>query len=195
MLNVPKNKPLTTSQKTLTPAADKNPALVAVDDSKRLKEIRKLVEANNESFIDTNTIICHIYMESRFDADAHASGSTARGLLQLLKGAVRELYRVENLRKPKAQRTSDEATVYHEADKFHDSTQFVDEGTNIRAGTRYLEILIQRQKRKCTAEPIVEAYKDYRGRQDGVYYRKIKAGSEKLRAAPDSMQVLRDMVK
>lgn len=194
MLNVPKKKPLTTSQKTLTPTADKNSALVAIDDSKRLKEIRKLVEANNESSVDTDTIICHIYMESRFDADAHASGSSARGLLQLLKGAVRELYRVENLRKPKAQR-SDEATLYREADKFHDSAQFVDEGTNIRAGTRYLEILIQRQKRKGAAEPIVEAYKDYRDKQNGVYYRKIKAASEKLHAAPDSMQILRDMVK
>lgn len=194
MLNVPKKKPLATGQKTLTPTSDKTSAVVAVDDSQRLKEIRKLVEANNESSIDTDTIICHIYMESRFDANAAASGSSARGLMQLLKAPIRELYRVEDLRKPKAQRT-DEATLYRDADTFHDSAEFVDESTNIRTGTRYLEMLIQRQIRNGAAEPIAEAYKKYRGRQDGIYYRKIKEYSAKLHAAPNSMQILRDMVK
>lgn len=38
-------------------------------------------------------------------------------------------------------------------------------------------------------------YKDYRGVRNGIYYNKIKAAAEKLEANPDSMQVLRDMVK
>lgn len=194
MFNVPTKKPLATSQKPLTPTTDKTSAVVMVDDSKRLKEIRALVEANNKSSIDTDTIICQIYMESRFDPKADASGSSARGLMQLLKAPIRELYRVEDLNKPKAQRT-DETKLYLKADKFHDSDELLDEATNIRTGTKYLEILYQRQIRKGAADPTAEAYKKYRGTDDGIYYRKIKKASEKLHAAPNSMQILRDMVK
>ena len=90
MLDMPKLKPLATSQKALTPVTDKKPASVMIDDSKRLKEIRKLVETNNKSSIDTNTIICQIYMESRFDANAGA-GHNARGLMQMQMQAVQQV--------------------------------------------------------------------------------------------------------
>jgi hypothetical protein len=70
----------------------------------------------------------------------------------------------------------------------------VDEATNIQWGTRYLQLLIDRQRKKGADDPIDEAYKDYRGIRNGIYYRKIKAGAEALRQQPESMAVLRDMV-
>lgn len=179
---------------SLTPKSDTKPVTAVVDDSSRLKEIRALVKANNKSEIPEDVVICQIYMESRFDKDAKADGSSARGLMQLLKVPVRELYRIDNLAKPRADRKPD-AEVYRDADVFHDSAEMVDEATNIQWGTRYLQLLIDRQRRKGAADPIDEAYKDYRGLRNGVYYRKIKAGAEALRQQPDSMAVLRDMVK
>ncbi|WP_229261177.1 PAAR domain-containing protein [Duganella levis] len=44
-------------------------------------------------------------------------------------------------------------------------------------------------------QAIDEAYKDYRGVRNGIYYRKIKAAADKLVDKPDSMQILRNMVK
>ena len=66
----------------------------------RLRAIRKLVEENNQSCLSTEMIVCQIYMESRFDKTAQAEGSSARGLIQLLKVANRELFRLDNLRHP-----------------------------------------------------------------------------------------------
>ncbi|MDP3817237.1 transglycosylase SLT domain-containing protein [Pseudomonas sp.] len=189
-----KPKPLATGQQSLTPVTETKPASLPVDDAARLREIRKLVEANNQSSIDTDSIICQIYMESRFDANARAQGSSAKGLMQLLKAPVRELYRLENLKKPRADRL-DETDVYKEADKFHASAELTDQATNIKIGTQYLEHLIQRQTKKGAKDPIAEAYKDYRGLKNGIYYNKIKATAEKLKAAQESMQILRDMVK
>jgi|GEM_PF-6063388 len=69
------------------------------------------------------------------------------------------------------------------------------EATNIQTGTRYLQLLIERETAKGVDDPIAEAYKDYRGLRNGVYYRKIKAGAAELAKQPDSMDVLRNMVK
>jgi hypothetical protein len=52
----------------LTPKSDTKPVTVQVDDSARLREIRQLVRANNQSTLDENLVICQIYMESRFDS-------------------------------------------------------------------------------------------------------------------------------
>jgi soluble lytic murein transglycosylase-like protein len=154
---------------TLTSKSDTTPVVATVDDAARLGEIRALVKGNNRSQIDDNTIICQIYMESRFDANAHADGSSARGLMQLLKAPVRELYRIENLKKPRPQQQMDSA-VFSDADKLHDSPQLIDEATNIQTGTRYLQLLIDRETKKGALDPIAEAYKDYRGLRNGVYY-------------------------
>lgn len=178
----------------LTPVSDTDPEKVRVDDSARLREIRTLVESNNRSTISTDLIICQIYMESRFDKDAHAQGSSARGLMQLLKAPVRELARLENLAKPRKDRRA-EAVLYREADAFHDSPGFVDEATNIQTGTAYLQALVARRSISNPATAVEEAYKDYRGLRNGIYYRKIKAAADKLQANPDSMQILREMVK
>jgi soluble lytic murein transglycosylase-like protein len=178
----------------LTPMSDKQAVVVEVTELARLREIRKLVEANNRSELSTELIICQIYMESRFDKNAHSDGSSARGLMQLLRAPIRELYRLENLKKPWRQRRR-EADLYREADEFHDSDQLLDEATNIRVGTAYLQALIDKRTADHSADPIAEAYKDYRGVRNGIYYDKIKPAAEKLTAKPESMQVLRDMVK
>ncbi len=189
-----KKQPIKKHQGKLTPKSDTSPEKVAVDDAARLREIRKLVESNNKSTLPADLIICQIYMESRFDKDASAQGSSARGLMQLLKAPIRELYRLENLKKPKAERKS-EAKLYKEADKFHDGPDLVDEATNIQTGTAYLQALVDQETKKGADDPVVEAYKDYRGIRNGVYYKKISAAADKLKANPESMQVLRDMVK
>ena len=178
----------------LTPQSDKDPAQAKVDDSKRLREIRALVKENNRSQIEDDIIICQIYMESRFDARAHSDSSTARGLMQLLRGTVRELYRLQNLKLPRAERHSD-ADVFAAADRYHDSSEFLDEAKNIEAGTSYLQILIDRERSKGAADPISEAYKDYRGVRNGIYFIKIKAAAEKLAKAPEDMEILRGMVR
>jgi hypothetical protein len=114
--------------------------------------------------------------------------------MQLLKNAVRELYRLDNLARPRAERRA-ESALYVEADAFHDSPEFIEEGTNIQAGTRYIQALIERAANENKSDSIEEAYKDYRGIRNGIYYRKIKSAAEKLTANPDSMQPLREMVK
>jgi polysaccharide deacetylase 2 family uncharacterized protein YibQ len=123
-------------------------------------------------------------MESRFDKCAQAEGSSARGLMQLLKVANRELCRLDNLRKPVSARRP-EAALYREADAFHDSPAFIDEATNIRAGTRYLQALVDKARRDGSADPIAEAYKDYRGVRNGIYYQKIRAAADRLQRDPD----------
>jgi soluble lytic murein transglycosylase-like protein len=178
----------------LTHKSDTTPVKAEIDDSARLKEIRKLVKENNRSTLDENLVICQIYMESRFEKNARGQGSTARGLMQLLKAPVRELYRQDNLHKPRHERLP-EARVFHTADQFHDSAGFIDEATNIQTGTAYLQHLIDKEMANAENDPISEAYKDYRGIRNGVYYQKIKMAAEQLKANPDSMQVLRDMVK
>jgi hypothetical protein len=40
-----------------------------------------------------------------------------------------------------------------------------------------------------------EAYKDYRGVRNGIYFIKIKAAGNKLATAPEDMEVLRGMVR
>jgi hypothetical protein len=156
----------------------------------RLRAIRKLVEENNQSCLSTEMIVCQIYMESRFDKCAQAGGSSARGLMQLLKVANRELCRLDNLRKPSDARRPEDA-LYREADMFHDSPAFVDEATNIRIGTRYLQALIDKAKREGSPYPVAEAYKDYRGVRNGIYYEKIRAAAQKLKRDPDSIEALR----
>jgi uncharacterized Zn-binding protein involved in type VI secretion len=81
------------------------------------------------------------------------------------------------------------------ADALHDSPDLVDEATNIRIGTSYLQALIDKRTADHSADPIAEAYKDYRGLRNGIYYTKIKKAADNLAAKPESMQVLRDIVK
>src|SRR5206468_12181856 len=132
---------------------------------------------------------CQIYMESRFDACAAPSGSSARGLMQLLKVANRELFRLDNLRKPPLARCPEDE-LYARADAFHDSPAFVDEATNIQCGTRYPQLLIDRAKAARCPDPVAEAYKDYRGVRNGIYYQKIRAAADRLKRDPDAPEAL-----
>ena len=156
----------------------------------RLRAIRKLVEENNQSCLSTETIVCQIYMESRFDRAAQAEGSSARGLMQLLKVANRELFRLDNLHKPPAERCPEDE-LYARADAFHDSPAFIDEATNIQLGTRYLQLLVDRARRAGNPDPVAEAFKDYRGVRNGIYYQKIRAAAERLKRQPESMEAFR----
>jgi hypothetical protein len=158
----------------------------------RLREISGLVHSNNRSCLPDELIVCQIYMESRFDECAQPAGSSARGLMQLLKVANRELFRLDNLCKPPAQRCVEPA-LYAEADAFHASPAFIDEATNIRMGTRYLQVLIDKARREKRADPIAEAYMDYRGVRNGVYYRKIAAAADRLKRNQDDIGALQAM--
>ena len=191
---MPNKKPHKKAHAKLTHKSDTTPVKVEVDDSARLKEIRKLVKENNRSTLDENLVICQIYMESRFEKNARGQGSSARGLMQMLKAPVRELYRLDNLQKPRHDRLP-EIRVFHDADQFHDSAGFIDESTNIQTGTAYLQHLIDKETANAADDPVSEAYKDYRGIRNGMYYKKIKTAADQLKASPDSMQILRDMVK
>jgi len=166
--------------------------MVCTEPLARLRAIRRLVHENNRSCVPDELIVCQIYMESRFDACAQPAGSSARGLMQLLKVANRELFRLDNLCKPTSQRCAEPA-LYAEADAFHASPAFIDEATNIQMGTRYLQALIDRAKREKRADPIVEAYMDYRGVRNGIYYRKIHAAAERLERDPDDIGALHAM--
>jgi hypothetical protein len=165
------------------------PVYACPDLRTRLREVRQLVAANNRSCLPHELIVCQIYMESRFDACAQPEGSSARGLMQLLKVANRELFRLDNLGKPAAQRCL-EAALYARADAFHDSPAFVDEATNIQVGTRYLQLLVDRAKAARCPDPVAEAYKDYRGVRNGIYYQKIRAAADKLKRDPDGLEAL-----
>jgi hypothetical protein len=45
------------------------------------------------------------------------------------------------------------------------------------------------------SSPVAVAYEHYRGLANGIYYKKISACAAKLAASPDSMSLLREMVK
>ncbi|MCX5540926.1 transglycosylase SLT domain-containing protein [Paraburkholderia sp. CNPSo 3076] len=173
-----------------TPKSNTTPVTVMVDDSARLREIRKLVQTNNRSTLDENLVICQIYMESRFDSTAAPSGSTARGLMQMTKGAVQQVYKYR-AQKSLGHMPSDAQThqLFSEAAAAHASSRLTDDATNIGLGTEYMQYWIDK------ARSVDGAYKLYRGLSNGIYYQKIKACADQLSADPDSMQPLRDMVK
>ncbi len=185
------DKPVSRLERGSAPAKGATPG--QDEQRARLRAIRKLVEQNNQSCLSTEMIVCQIYMESRFDSGAQAEGSSARGLMQLLKVANRELFRLDNLRKPLHTRQPEPA-LYQAADAFHDSPAFIDEATNIRAGTRYLQAMIDKAKREGSVDPVAEAYKDYRGVRNGIYYQKIRMAAERLKKSPDDVEVLRKLV-
>jgi hypothetical protein len=166
--------------------------MVCAEPLARLREIRRLVHDNNRSCLPDELIVCQIYMESRFNKCAQPKGSSARGLMQLLTVANRELFRLDNLCKPPSQRCT-ETVLYVEADAFHASAAFIDEATNIQMGTRYLQALIDRARRQHAADPIAEAYMDYRGVRNGVYYRKIRAAADRVERNPDDVEALHAM--
>lgn len=183
-------KVIKTHKAQLTPKSDTTPVTVPIDDSARLREIRQLVQTNNKSTLDENLVICQIYMESRFDANAIVSGSTSKGLMQMNKGAVQQVYKYRK-QQVLGHMPSDPQThqAFADGGAMHASSNMFDEATNIQLGTEYMQYWIDK------AGSLDGAYKLYRGLSNGVYYKKISACAEKLKTDPNSMQSLRDMVK
>ncbi|HZV67167.1 MAG TPA: transglycosylase SLT domain-containing protein [Telluria sp.] len=174
---------------TLTPVADTESEVVKVDDSARLREIRKLVEANNRSTLSDDLIVCQIYMESRFDPRAGTTHD-ARGLMQMQTQGVQQVFKYRK-QKELGHMPSDAHTkiAFTEGAAVHDGEQIYDEATNIQLGTEYMQYWIDNSR------SIEDAYKRYRGVANGIYYMKIGACAEKLKNNPNSMQLLREMVK
>ncbi|WP_322047408.1 transglycosylase SLT domain-containing protein [Paraburkholderia sp. J67] len=174
----------------LTKRSDTEPVAVSIDDSARLREIREIVKANNHSTLSDDLIVCQVYMESRFDAQASTSGSTAKGLMQMTATATKQVYK-ERLKKDLGHTPSDKQSqeAFHDAAAFHSTPQIFDEATNIQLGTEYMQYWVEKNS------TVEDAYKGYRGLSNGIYYQKINACATKLKDDPDSMQPLRDMVK
>ncbi len=172
----------------LTPKPDIASVKVAVDDSTRLREITALVKANNSSTLSTELIVCQIYMESRFDKNA-GKGKDARGLMQLQLNAVKQIYKYRK-QKSLGKMPSDTQTkaAFKEGEEMHNDPKIFDEATNIKLGTEYMDYWVE------TTDSIETAYKKYRGKGNGIYYSKIKSASDELKKAPNSMQILLDMV-
>lgn len=171
------------------PAFRNRPGKNNIDDSVRLGAIRKLVVENNRSELGADLIICQIYMESRFDARAGA-GKNARGLMQMQKQAVQQVFKYRK-QKELGHMPSDKQTktAFADAAEFHNSDKIFDEATNIQLGTEYMQYWLD------TSSSVADAYKRYRGLTNGIYYIKISACAAKLKVSPDSMALLREMVK
>lgn len=175
---------------TLSNANDKKKEVVSVDDAKRLKEIRAIVKNSNLSSLDDNLIICQVYMESRFNERSGEKEHSARGLMQMQRNAVRQVYKYRVKKNTgKSARDKDLPDIYAKADAFYNSEKIYEESDNIKIGTEYMQYWIDRNK-----NDIVQAYKDYRGKENGIYYNKIKVCADKLSGDPNNMQLLRDMV-
>ncbi len=114
------------------------------------------VAAGNRSGQSDELIIAQAYKESRFDPSAKNSQSSATGLLQMTKGAVAEVNRVNK-------------TSYVHSD-------MTDAAKNIEVGTQYLKICIDRKK-------TVSAGLDYYGTGPG-YSTKILQAETALKARP-----------
>lgn len=183
------HKVVKTREAKLTPKSDTTPVAVQVDDSFRLREIRKLVQANNRSTLDENLIVCQIYMESRFDENAEIGGN-AKGLMQMQLDGVKQVYKYR-VQKRVGHMPSNSQTnsAFMDGIAMHRSAQIFDRATNIQLGTEYMQYWVEQ------TATIDAAYKRYRGISNGIYYNKIKACADKLKTDPDNMQVLRDMVK
>lgn len=173
----------------LTPVADRRPEAVTVDDAGRLREIRALVEANNRSVLSTDLIICQIWMESRFDAHAGENKHDARGLMQMQRDGVKQVFKYRK-QKELGHMPSDKVrdVAFDEGAAVYDTGQIFDEATNIQIGTEYMQYWIDRFM------SIPDGYKGYRGVGNGEYYRKISACAEALAASPNSMQPLREKI-
>lgn len=177
---------------TLDKVEQKKNEKVITDDAKRLKEIREVVKTNNLSSLSNDLIICQIYMESRFDARAGENLHSAHGLMQMQKNAVRQVYKYRLQKRKGGRMPGDKETqeAFAEADAFYNSEKIYDESENVKIGTEYMQYWIDKNKSDVDA-----AYKSYRGKSNGVYYKKIKEYADKLALQPENMQLLRDMVK
>lgn len=177
-------KTLTKKSEKLTPAKDTAPKQVNVNPAIRLKQIRQLVRNNNKSIMGEDYVICQIYKESRFKQFAGKNKHNAKGLMQMQRNAVRQVFKYRQ-QKIKGRMTTDKETneAFANADTFYKSDKIFDEKENIKIGTEYLQYWIDKEA------TIEEAYRAYRG-TDEAYYSVIKPCAEKLAKDPDNIQIL-----
>lgn len=180
-------KPLKEHSEKLTPTEDSKPKKIMVDDAKRLKEVRTLVIENNKSIMKTDYIVCQIYKESRFKKFAGMNQHSAKGLMQMQLGAVKQVfkYRVQQAKGGKMPSDKETHRAFEDANIFYQSDKMYDESENVKIGTEYLQYWINKKS------SLEEAYTAYRGTNE-AYYSVIKPCAEKLVKDPNNMQILRD---
>lgn len=105
---------------------------------KTYSQIKSIVEDNNESDIDNSVIVCLIWKESGFNPDikSNQSNSSATGLMQITKTAVKEVNRVRK-------------TSYNHDDMTNPEL-------NVEVGTTYLDVFMKRFGQKL--ERALDAY-------------------------------------
>lgn len=131
-------------------------------------QVAKLVQQNNYSGQSDALVIALIYKESTFEPSAKAKGSTASGLMQMTKTALKELQRVY---------PGEFASV-----------DLTDPAQNVCAGCKYLALMIKRAKGDVTKG--LEKF----GTGPG-YAASILAAEKALNAGPaDPMAELRRLV-
>ncbi|EDW1644256.1 hypothetical protein EK69_004565 [Salmonella enterica subsp. enterica] len=110
--------------------------------------------------------------------------------MQMQRNAVRQVYKYRVKKSTgKSARDKDLPDIYAKADAFYNSEKMYGESDNIKIGTEYMQYWIDKNK-----NDVAQAYKNYRGKENGIYYNKIKACAARLAGDPDNMQLLRDMV-
>ncbi len=110
--------------------------------------------------------------------------------MQLQENAVKQVYKHrEQKRLRRMLHNLEELQAFREGSTFHASPDIFDDAQNIQIGTECMQYWID------TTPSIDDAYKRYRGRTNGIYYRKIGICAAKLKSTPDSMQPLREMTK
>jgi len=141
-----------------------DPTGTSTQDRLTYDEIKKKVADNNKSKQDDTLIIAAAYKESRFDTTAKAKTSTATGLLQMTKGAVKEVNRVNG--------TSYTHEDMKDADK------------NIAAASAYIQIMIDR---KGDVGKGLNAFGTGAGYSDNI----IKASDDLQKSPADPMATLK----
>lgn len=163
------HKVIKTHKAKLTPKSDTTPVTVQVDDSARLREIRALVQANNQSTLDENLIVCQIYMESRFDEKAQVGGG-AKGLMQMQPDGVKQVYKYR-IQKQLGHMPSNSQTdsAFAAGLAMYNPPKIFDQAINIQLGTEYMQYWADQ------TTTIDATYKRYRGKNNGIYYKKNKS--------------------
>jgi hypothetical protein len=164
----------------------------------RLQQIRCLVASNNKSKMSSSMVICQIYKESKFDQYAGTAKAkygkvhAAKGLMQLQLGAISQVLQndLESSLGHKVRADKpDEMKAFNDSKKnakqLYD-VDIVDEATNIRYGTQYLQYLID----KAGSEKA--GYELYRGPQEPGedYYGRIKSCASLLDKDPNNVKIL-----
>ncbi len=153
-----------------------------------LATIWEHVKAHNKCSLSDATIVAQIYMESRFDPKAGAHHS-AKGLMQVQLNGVKQVYKYRK-HKLLGKMPGDTVTrnAFADATVFYNSGKLYEPSVNIAIGTEYMQYWLD------VTSSTAEAYKGYRGRNDGIYYQKIKSAAMSLEKNPTSMQPLYDNI-